>query len=175
MNDRILSWVGVLRAGDPMADIYSRRRRSQIMGRIVSKDTLPEIKVRKVLHRMGYRFRIHRKDLPGKPDIVLPKWRIVVFVHGCFWHGHDCCEGHIPKTNLSYWAPKLDRNRKRDVENAESLGNLGWKRIVVWECQTGSLKKLEDRLRETIHSALDTDDSKGQEESLLGHESPDTR
>ena len=164
-----------MRHGDPMADIYSRKRRSDIMGRIVSKDTLPEVKVRSVLHRMGYRFRIHRKDLPGKPDIVLPKWKTIVFVHGCFWHGHDCCEGHIPKTNSSYWAPKLERNRKRDLENAEKLDKLGWKRIVVWECQTGSLKKLEDRLREAMQTVLGTDDSKGREGRLLDQGSPDAQ
>ena len=89
-----------------MADMYSKEKRSEIMGRIVAKNTLPEVRVRSVLHRMGYRFRIHRKDLPGKPDIVLPKWKTVILVHGCFWHGHDCCEGHTPKTNSAYWGPK---------------------------------------------------------------------
>ena len=158
-----------------MADIYSRKRRSDIMSRIVSKDTLPEIKVRRVLHRMGYRFRINRKDLPGKPDIVLPKWKTVVFVHGCFWHGHDCCEGHIPKTNWSYWAPKLERNRKRDLENADKLDKLDWKRIVVWECQTGSLKKLEDRLRKAMHSVMGTVDLIDGEGRLSGHGSPDAQ
>lgn len=160
VDGRIRGQEKAVWAGDRMADIYSRERRSHIMGRILSKDTLPEVKVRRALHRMGYRFRIHRKDLPGKPDIVLPKWKIVIFVHGCFWHGHDCCEGHIPKTNSSYWAPKLERNRKRDLENAEKLDRLNWKRIVVWECQTGSLKKLEDCLREVMQSVRGTDDSK---------------
>src|SRR5439155_11010159 len=83
--------------------------------------------------------------------IVLPKWKTVILVHGCFWHGHeDCCEGHVPKSNTAYWAPKLERNRQRDAENAEKLRQLGWKRIVVWECQTYSLRKLEDRLRELL-------------------------
>ena len=133
-----------------MVDIYDEERRSEIMSRIVSKDTLPEVRVRKALHRLGFRFRLHRKDLPGKPDIVLPKWRTVIFVHGCFWHGHDCCEGHIPKSNTAYWAPKLERNRKRDAEKAEKLKTLGWHRIIIWECQTYSLRKLEDRLREAM-------------------------
>ena len=94
-----------------MTDTYSKKRRSEIMGCIVSRDTRPEVRVRSVLHRMGFRFRLCRKDLPGKPDIVLPKWRVVVLVHGCFWHGHEnCCEGHVPKTNGTYWAPKLERN-----------------------------------------------------------------
>lgn len=134
-----------------MPDIYSEEKRSQIMSRIVSKDTLPEVRTRSVLHRMGYRFRIHRKNLPGKPDIVLPKWHTVIWVHGCFWHGHDCCEGHLPKSNSTYWEPKLKRNRQRDLENADKLMQLGWKQIVIWECQTGSDEKLEDRLRDELN------------------------
>src|SRR5436305_1667191 len=118
------------------------------MGRISSRNTLPEVRVRSVLHQMGFRFRLHRKDLPGKPDIVLPKWRTVILVHGCFWHGHEnCCEGHVPKSNSAYWAPKLARKRQRDAENAEKLQDLGCKRLVIWECQTYSLKKIEERLR----------------------------
>jgi DNA mismatch endonuclease (patch repair protein) len=137
-----------------MTDIYSKGRRSEIMGRITSQDTRPEVRVRSVLHRMGFRFRLHRKDLPGKPDVVLPKWHVVVLVHGCFWHGHEnCCEGHVPKTNSAYWAPKLERNRRRDAENAARLQQLGWKRIVIWECQTYSLAKLEGRLREALLAA----------------------
>ncbi len=164
-----------MRAVTPMADIYSEKRRSEIMGRIVSKDTLPEVRVRSVLHRMGYRFRLHRMNLPGKPDIVLPKWKTVIFVHGCFWHDHNCCEGHIPKSNTSYWALKLERNRTRDLENAEKLKKLGWKRIVVWECQTGSLKKLEDRLREAMLSLSDKDDSCVWEGRLSDQEPPDAQ
>ena len=129
-----------------MVDIYTRRRRSEIMARIRSRDTKPEVRVRSVLHRLGYRFRIGRKDLPGKPDIVLAKWKTVVFVHGCFWHGHSCCEGHLPKTNAAYWAPKLLGNRQRDMRAMRALRELGWRCIVVWECQTGSLNKLEARL-----------------------------
>ena len=147
-----------------MSDIYSKKRRSEIMGRITSKNTSPELRDRSVLHRMGYRFRLHRKDLPGKPDIVLPKWELVVFVHGCFWHGHDCCEGHIPKSNSAYWGPKLERNRERDIENAEKLAQLGWKRLVIWECQTGNLKKLEECLKEAVNLAQDC--HQGKEEVL---------
>jgi DNA mismatch endonuclease (patch repair protein) len=134
-------------------DMYTKKRRSEIMSRITSRDTRPELRVRSVLHRMGYRFRLHKEELPGKPDIVLPKWRVVVLVHGCFWHGHDCCEGHVPKSNAAYWAPKLERNRRRDAENAEKLRQLGWTRIVIWECQTYSLRKIEQRLREAMKSA----------------------
>jgi DNA mismatch endonuclease (patch repair protein) len=135
-----------------MADMYSRKRRSQIMAGITSRDTKPEVRVRSVLHRMGYRFRLHVKDLPGRPDIVLRKWRVVVLVHGCFWHGHDCCEGHVPKSNTTYWTTKLERNRRRDAETANALMLLDWKLVVIWECQTYSLKKLEERLREAMPS-----------------------
>ncbi len=90
----------------------------------------------------------------GKPDVVLPKWRVAVLVYGCFWHGHDaCCEGHVPKSNVTYWATKLERNRQRDAVNAEKLQRLGWKRIVIWECQTYSLAKLEGHLREALLAA----------------------
>lgn len=127
-----------------MADLYSKERRSEIMSRIRAKDTVPEVRVRQVLHRMGYRFRLHRKDLPGKPDIVLPKWRTVIHVHGCFWHGHTCCEGgRMPKTNRGYWLPKLKRNTRRDAEHSAGLERLGWNQIVIWECETGSSERLE--------------------------------
>jgi len=117
-----------------MADLYSKKRRSEIMGRIASKDTIPEVRVRQALHGMGYRFRLHRDDLPGKPDIVLPKWKTVILVHGCFWHGHDCCEGHVPKSNSAYWAPKLDRNRRRTQRTlASSMHSLH--RIVIWSAR----------------------------------------
>ena len=145
-----------LSATSSMTDIYTKKRRSEIMGRIRSHDTEPEVRVRKVLHRMGFRFRLQNRDLPGKPDIVLPKLRTVVLVHGCFWHCHDCCEGHLPKSNKDYWAPKLARNRIRDVEAAKQLCVLGWKPIVIWECQTYSLGKLEKRLRKLLHTAKRT-------------------
>jgi DNA mismatch endonuclease (patch repair protein) len=133
-----------------MADMYSKKRRSEIMASIASRDTKPELRVRSVLHRMGFRFRLHNKELPGKPDIVLPKWRIIVLVHGCFWHGHNCCEGHLPKSNTAYWAPKLERNKRRDAENAKALAALNWKAIVIWECQTYSSKSIEKRLRDEL-------------------------
>lgn len=143
--------MAALHGSIAVADIYSRPRRSEIMAGIASKDTALEFRVRRVLHKMGFRFRLHRKDLPGRPDIVLPKHRTVVLVHGCFWHGHEnCCEGHTPKTNSAYWGPKLARNRQRDAENADKLRGLGWKLVVIWECETYSLKKLEVRLRRMI-------------------------
>jgi DNA mismatch endonuclease, patch repair protein len=156
-----------------MADMYSSKKRSEIMGRILSRNTGPEVRVRRVLHRMGCRFRLHRKDLPGKPDIVLPKWKTVILVHGCFWHGHDCCEGHIPKSNSAYWAPKLARNRRRDIENAEKLRLLGWKRIVVWECETGSLTKLEKYLRTAMLTAEPEEKADDREACLSDQPSPD--
>lgn len=133
-----------------MVDLYSKSRRSEIMSRITSKVTLPEVRVRKALHRLGFRFRLHRRDLPGRPDIVLPKWRTVILVHGCFWHGHSCCEGRIPKSNADYWAPKLERNKKRDLENANKLESLGFRQVIIWECQTGNLEKLEQRFRDAM-------------------------
>ena len=106
---------------------------------------------------MGYRFRLHRKDLPGKPDIVLPKWGIIILVHGCFWHGHKgCCEGHIPKSNAGYWGPKLAGNRQRNINNLKKLRSLGWACIVIWECQTDNLSKLKRRLCEAMSAALNT-------------------
>lgn len=134
-----------------MVDSFTKKRRSEIMGRITSKDTQPEKCVRRVLHRLGLRFRLHRKDLPGKPDIVLPKWRTVIFVHGCFWHGHDCKRGsgkRRPKSNTSYWNPKIEGNMARDAKHAKALGALGWRRIVIWACETASSEPLEARLRD---------------------------
>ena len=133
-----------------MADLYTKERRSEIMSRIRARDTLPELRVRRTLHKMGYRYRLHRKDLPGKPDIVLPKWKTVIHVHGCFWHGHTCCEGRVPKTNRGYWRPKLKRNIRRDSEHSAELRRLGWNQIVVWECETGSLERLERHLRREL-------------------------
>ena len=155
-----------------MADIYSKKRRSEIMAGITSQDTRPEVRVRSVLHRMGYRFRLHGKGLPGRPDIVLRKWGVVVLVHGCFWHGHDCCEGHVPKSNTAYWAPKLENNRRRDAKNAEALRNLGWKLIVIWECQTYSLKKLEERLHEAMPQAEEELDMEERRRRRLSGPSP---
>jgi DNA mismatch endonuclease (patch repair protein) len=131
-------------------DLISPERRSENMRAIKGKDTAPEIAVRKVLHQMGLRFRLHRKDLPGRPDIVLPRLRLVILVHGCFWHGHHCKKGsgrRRPKTNQSYWNPKLDRNIARDHQNANRLSELGWKSVVIWECETANAQSIAERLR----------------------------
>ena len=111
-------------------------QRARNMSAIKSKNTKPEIKVRKVLHSMGYRFRLHRKDLPGSPDIVLPKYKTVIFVHGCFWHRHENCKyASTPKTRQEFWEAKFRENINRDKLNQENLSSKGWKIIIVWECE----------------------------------------
>lgn len=134
-----------------MADKFTKEQRSEIMSKVHSADTKPEMKVRKLLHSMGYRFRLHRADLPGKPDIVLPKYKAVVFVNGCFWHGCPTCR-HAkirPASNADYWNRKLDRNMARDRENYAALASLGWRTVVVWECETKkkNMEALAARLR----------------------------
>jgi DNA mismatch endonuclease, patch repair protein len=108
--------------------------RSANMRAIRSKDMRPELTVRSLVHKLGYRFRLHRKDLPGKPDLVFGSRRKVIFVHGCFWHSHACKAAHTPRSNQEYWVPKLRRNRLRDARNVAALKALGWKSLVVWEC-----------------------------------------
>lgn len=113
----------------------------------------PELLVRKLVHRLGYRYRLHGKDLPGKPDLVFPSRHKVIFVHGCFWHQHSrnsCRITRVPKSNLGYWLPKLERNKKRDAQNRRKLRRLGWDYLVVWECQAGQ----ENALRKAIKSFL---------------------
>jgi len=116
------------------------------MRRIRSKGMLPELAVRSLVHRMGYRFRLHRKDLPGKPDLVFVSRRKVIFIHGCFWHVHDCRVAHTPKSNAAYWGPKLERNRVRDASNLKALRAAGWKPLVIWECQMKNGKSLQKRI-----------------------------
>lgn len=117
-------------------DKLDAQRRSENMRRIKSKNTKPEALLRSLLHRQGYRFRIHCKDLPGKPDIVFPGRRKVVFVHGCFWHQHqDCREGRVPSSRQDYWGPKLKRNRERDAAAIAELRERGWEVEIVWECE----------------------------------------
>jgi DNA mismatch endonuclease (patch repair protein) len=109
--------------------------RSENMRAIRGKDTLPEIAVRSLVHRLGYRFRVHREDLPGKPDLVFPARCKVIFVHGCFWHCHACKVGLVPKSNRDFWLPKLRRNKARDTENIDALMRLGWESLVIWQCE----------------------------------------
>ena len=122
-------------------------QRSRNMSAIKSKNTKPEIKVRKVLHSMGYRFRLHSKDLPGSPDIVLPKYKTVIFVHGCFWHRHENCKyASTPKTRKEFWNKKFTENKKRDSEIQEKIKNLDWRSVVIWECETKNIENLRDKI-----------------------------
>ena len=117
------------------------------MQAVKSRDTEPEMVVRRLLHGMGYRYRIHRKDIPGTPDIAFISRRKAIFVHGCFWHGHSCPKGRLPKSRLDYWQPKLAKNKERDKRTVDRLNSLGWDVLVIWECETVDLDILTNRLR----------------------------
>lgn len=131
-----------------MADTLSREERSRRMGLIPSKGSKPELAVRRMVHRLGYRFRLHRRDLPGTPDLVFASRRAVMFVHGCFWHRHEGCSlARLPKSRLEFWRPKLDKNKARDARKISELKATGWRVGVVWECQLGDKDALETRLR----------------------------
>ena len=130
-----------------MADHVSPTKRSAIMALIKAKNTRPELIARKMLYQSGYRFRLHRKDLPGSPDIVFPSKKKAVFVHGCFWHAHSCRYGHLPKTRLEYWKPKLEANKVRDNLARKRLLQAGWKTYVLWQCQLKDPIKALQRIR----------------------------
>ena len=130
-----------------MTDLVSEEQRSYIMSRIGSKNTKPELLVRSYLHRRGFRFRIHGKELPGRPDLVFPKYRSVVFVHGCFWHRHKgCTRSTMPATRVEFWRSKFERNVARDRSNQAGLRELNWKVIVLWECEIATIAGREERL-----------------------------
>lgn len=130
-----------------MGDRISQKHRSWNMSRITSRDTKPELAVRSMLHRLGLRFRIHRTDLPGSPDIVLPRHKTVVFVHGCFWHRHSRCRfAYTPKSRVKFWREKFERNIARDHEAQKLLRAIGWRVIVVWECELRNPNRLANRL-----------------------------
>ena len=125
--------------------------RSALMSRIRSRDTQPELAVRSLVHSLGYRFRIHVRNLPGVPDLVLPKYRTVIFVHGCFWHQHDGCRfACMPKSNTDYWAIKLSRNVDRDLHSHQALEAGRWRVLTIWECETKDVLALAERLRNFI-------------------------
>ena len=130
-----------------MVDRLTPEARSRLMSRIGPRDTSPELRVRSLLHRLGCRFRLHGRDLPGTPDIVMPARGAVVFVNGCFWHGHCCKIGRMPKSRLDYWGPKILANRRRDIRKTRQLRALGWRVITVRECELRHPLKLEARLR----------------------------
>jgi DNA mismatch endonuclease, patch repair protein len=125
-----------------LPDIVDAATRSRMMSGIRGKNTKPELLVRKALHARGFRYRLHAADIPGKPDLLLPKWRAVIFVHGCFWHGHDCHLFRMPSTRVEFWEAKIARNRARDLEVKKALKELGWRYLVVWECALKGNRRL---------------------------------
>lgn len=129
----------------PMADNHTKEIRSKNMSHIRCKDTKPEIIVRSFLHKNGFRFRKNDKRYPGKPDIILPKYKSAIYVNGCFWHMHDCGRFVLPKSNTDYWSNKLNNNKKRDIQHYEDMEKAGWKVILVWECEI-----TEERLNKLI-------------------------
>lgn len=129
-----------------MADNRSPESRSALMARIGGKDTAPELELRRLLHSAGYRFRLHRRDLPGTPDLVFPSRRKVVFVNGCFWHAHGCRIGRPPKSRPEFWLPKLERNRSKDRRDRQALRRAGWESLTVWQCQMKPMDRMMTRL-----------------------------
>ena len=131
-----------------MTDVYGPEKRSAVMRRVRSRDTSPELKVRRLLTRLGVRYQLHRKDLPGNPDIVMPGRRLALFVHGCFWHGHDCARGaRVPQANRDYWLGKVGRNRARDIASRAALEAAGWRVEALWECEMKDEAALAERLK----------------------------
>jgi len=134
-------------------DVFPKEKRSQIMASIRGKNTKPEIIVRSLLHQIGYRFRLHRRDLPGCPDIVLPKYKKVIFVHGCFWHGHKNCQrSKRPTSNKIFWDEKLSKNIERDKKNQENIRNIGWNFLVLWQCEIKDKDSLLNKLRKFLNN-----------------------
>ncbi|MFN3859664.1 MAG: very short patch repair endonuclease [Caulobacter sp.] len=130
-----------------MSDVFTPEKRSAVMRRVKGRDTSPELKVRRLLTGLGARYRLHRKDLPGRPDIVMPGRRLAIFVHGCFWHGHDCARGgRVPKANRDYWLGKVGRNRERDGDSRAALEAAGWRVETLWECEMKDEAALAGRL-----------------------------
>lgn len=140
-----------------MVDTLSPEQRSRIMRAVATRNTKPELAMRRILHAMGYRFRLHRRDLPGTPDIIFPTSRKVIFVHGCFWHSHGCSKGRAPKSRLDYWKPKLDANRDRDAHNVRALIELDWEPLTVWACELGDEASLAQRLKNFLDVEISID------------------
>ncbi|MGH6826271.1 very short patch repair endonuclease [Methyloceanibacter sp.] len=130
-----------------MSDHVSPEGRSFIMKAVGTRDTGPEVAVRRLLHSAGYRYRLYRRDLPGTPDLTFPRRHKVIFVHGCYWHGHGCEKGRLPKSKLAYWAPKIAANRARDERNIRKLRSEGWSTLTVWQCELKQREKLIRRVQ----------------------------
>jgi DNA mismatch endonuclease (patch repair protein) len=126
-----------------MTDVHTLEQRTYNMSRIKSKNTRPELEIRKLLYKRGFRYRLHRKELPGKPDLVFPKHKAVIFINGCFWHHHDCRLFKIPETRKAWWEKKLTKNKKRDKKNLSHLLHNGWRVMVIWECSFRGKKKID--------------------------------
>ncbi len=136
-----------------MSDVFSPEKRRWIMSRVRNRDTAPEVAVRSMIHRMGYRFRLHARDLPGTPDIVLPRHKKVVFVHGCFWHGHEGCpRAKLPQTNAEFWRKKIETNVRRDRKVVEELAECGWQVLIVWGCELRHPQHLTEKLADFLRS-----------------------
>ena len=145
-----------------MTDIFDRKKRSEIMSRIRGRDTEPEMIVRKIAHGLGFRFRLHRRDLPGSPDLLFPRYRAVIMVHGCFWHRHPGCKyASSPKTRVRFWEDKFEGNVVRDRRNEGALDGLGWRVMVIWECETRDREAVAERIVDFLRCG----DRKGDEGS----------
>ena len=136
-----------------MVDKFTEEQRSKMMSRVRSKNTSPELRIRSALFASGFRYRIHLKALPGCPDIVLPKYRAVICVHGCFWHGHSCKAGKLPATNVEFWTTKISKNKERDLSMVSELNHLGWKILIVWEC---SIKRSRETAFDNVIDRIST-------------------
>jgi DNA mismatch endonuclease, patch repair protein len=154
----IAEFRGMAQAASGMTDIISPEERSALMRRILGRDTTPELAVRSLAHRLGYRYRLHRSDLAGSPDLVFPSRKKVIFVHGCFWHAHECRKQRHPKSRAEYWAMRFKKNQERDSRNQRDLKSAGWHVLVIWECET----KNQSQLRLKLKRFLDTEDRANQ-------------
>ncbi len=142
-----------------MNDIYSVRKRSEIMSHVSGKDTKPEAIVRKYLFSEGFRYKKHVNNLPGNPDLVLPKYKTVVFVHGCFWHGHDCPRGKSSSTNTDFWHEKINRNKHRDLKNCKELEKTGWHVLIIWQCEIRNKQKEGQKMAQVCEEIISYDTS----------------
>lgn len=138
-----------------MTDTRSPEQRRRIMQAVKSKDTGPEWAVRRVLFAKGYRYRLYPKTLPGRPDVAFPARKKAIFVHGCYWHGHGCAKGRLPKSRLDYWGPKIEENKRRDARKIAELEAMGWRTTVVWECEIKDMASLEARLVAFLENPID--------------------